>query len=139
MLLVISFTLERTQIWRSFVKIIMLNKTCKYHKLVFVTELIFFAITQNLIKNPISFLWNELSSGLADKNTSSLHHSISNPTAHDAASIWTHNEKGYTVVCLDYSLTFKRTEDKGKKCFHFASRTAKTEVILRLKIYFRKT
>ena len=61
-------------------KIILLNKTCEYHKLVFATELIFCNNAKSNWKNPIDLLsWEPramLTSGLAYKNMSSLHRSI---------------------------------------------------------------
>ena len=60
-------------------KIILLNKTCEYHKLLFAIELIFCNNAKSNGKKPIGFLSREpratLTSGLAYKNTSSLHHS----------------------------------------------------------------
>ena len=60
--------------------IILLNKTCKYHKLVFAKDFIFADQLKIQFKYPIGFLSRETgamqTSGLTSKNGSSLQHSV---------------------------------------------------------------
>ena len=52
---VIAYTLQILEKWSSFVKIILLNKTCRDHEHLFATELIFCENPKSVGKIPLGF------------------------------------------------------------------------------------